>query len=115
MSNEYIVLLLLYDNDTAECPVWVPISIIFELLNNVEKYYDIEALYIFIRGKNNFRKQLYQEYKANRPAPNPPTIIAIMKSTIEVSGPSCLAIQYPTNAPTDKKLPCAKLRTPIKP
>ena len=46
-------------------------ELVFKVLNNVEKYYDIEALYIFIRGKNNFRKQLYQEYKANRPAPNP--------------------------------------------
>lgn len=46
-------------------------ELVFKVLNNVEKYYDIEALYIFIRGKNNFRKELYQEYKANRPASNP--------------------------------------------
>lgn len=46
-------------------------ELVFKVLNNVEKYYDIEALYIFIRGKNNFRKKLYQKYKANRPIPNP--------------------------------------------
>ena len=46
-------------------------ELVFKVLLNVEKYYDIESLYIFIRGKNNFRKQLYQEYKANRPTPNP--------------------------------------------
>ena len=42
-----------------------------KVLNNIEKYYNILACYIFIKGKNNFRKELYPEYKANRPEPNP--------------------------------------------
>lgn len=44
---------------------------VLKTLNSVEKYFNILALYIFIKGKNNFRKQLYPQYKANRPTPNP--------------------------------------------
>lgn len=44
---------------------------VLKTLNNVEKYYNILSCYIFIKGKNNFRKELFPEYKANRPTPNP--------------------------------------------
>lgn len=44
---------------------------VLKVLNNIEKYFDILSLYIFIKGKNNFRKQLYPEYKANRKEVNP--------------------------------------------
>lgn len=48
-------------------------ELVLKALNSVEKYYNILALYIFIRGKNNFRKELYPEYKANRPEKHPLT------------------------------------------
>ena len=35
---------------------------VLKTLNSVEKYFNILALYIFIKGKNNFRKQLYPQY-----------------------------------------------------
>lgn len=44
---------------------------VLKTLNSVEKYFNILSLYIFIKGKNNFRKELFPTYKANRPAPNP--------------------------------------------
>lgn len=44
---------------------------VLKTLNNIEKYFVIKALYIFVKGKGNFRKDLYEEYKANRPAKNP--------------------------------------------
>ena len=37
----------------------------------IEKYYNILSCYIFIKGKNNFRKELLPTYKANRPPVNP--------------------------------------------
>jgi len=42
-----------------------------KVLNNVEKYFSILALYIWVKGKGNFRKEISPEYKSNRPAPNP--------------------------------------------
>lgn len=42
-----------------------------KVLNNIENYFTIKALYVFIRGKNNFRKELYLSYKANRPEKDP--------------------------------------------
>lgn len=44
---------------------------VLKTLNSVEKYYNILACYIFIKGKNNFRKELLPTYKANRPPVNP--------------------------------------------
>ncbi len=41
------------------------------IVNKIEQYFTISALYIFIKGRGNFRKSLYDEYKANRPLPNP--------------------------------------------
>lgn len=46
-------------------------EMVMKYINAVEKYWDIEALYIFCKGKNNFRKKLFPEYKANRNPPNP--------------------------------------------
>ena len=42
-----------------------------KVMNNIEQYFTISALYIFIRGKGNFRKALYESYKSNRPPINP--------------------------------------------
>ena len=52
-------------------------------LNTVEKYFDIVSCYIFIKGNSNFRKELYPEYKANRPSPNP-LIKELYKYAIEM-------------------------------
>lgn len=41
-----------------------------KILNNVEEYFDILSCYIFIKGNSNFRKELYPDYKKNRPEPN---------------------------------------------
>lgn len=40
---------------------------IYAILNIVEESYIVEKYYIFIRGENNFRKDIYPIYKANRP------------------------------------------------
>ena len=42
-----------------------------KVLNNIENYFTIKALYVFVKGKNNFRKELYSLYKANRPPKDP--------------------------------------------
>lgn len=42
-----------------------------EKLNKVEEHYNILALYIFIKGEGNFRKNLYPDYKSKRLPPNP--------------------------------------------
>tara|TARA_R110000868_G_scaffold179968_3_gene420440 strand:+ start:3440 stop:4240 length:801 start_codon:yes stop_codon:yes gene_type:complete len=42
-----------------------------KLINTVESKFNILACYSFIKGKNNFRKLIYPEYKAHRPPPNP--------------------------------------------
>lgn len=42
-----------------------------KVLNLVEEKFSILALYIWVKGKGNFRKELSSEYKAKRPAPNP--------------------------------------------
>jgi len=55
----------------------------FKILNNIEKYYNIISCYIFIKGDSNFRKELYPEYKANRPSPNP-LIKELYKYAIEM-------------------------------
>ena len=41
------------------------------ILNKIEEHYNIIALYCFIKGKGNFRREMYPEYKSNRPEPNP--------------------------------------------
>lgn len=46
-------------------------EMVLKTLNNIEKYFNILRCYIFIGGKDNFRKQLYPDYKKNRPSPNP--------------------------------------------
>ena len=42
-----------------------------KVLNNIEKYYNILACYIFIKGQKTFRKEIFPEYKSNRPPANP--------------------------------------------
>ena len=46
-------------------------EMVLKVLNNIEKYYNILSCYIFIKGKNNFRKEIFSDYKANRPEPSP--------------------------------------------
>lgn len=41
-------------------------EMILKMLNSVEKYFSLLRVYMFIRGKNNFRKQ-YSFYKSTRP------------------------------------------------
>jgi hypothetical protein len=43
---------------------------ILNILNNIEEHYDIERVYICVKGENNFRYTLHPEYKAGRP-PSP--------------------------------------------
>ena len=42
-----------------------------KVLNLVESKFSILALYIWVKGKGNFRKDLSADYKALRPKPNP--------------------------------------------
>jgi len=41
-------------------------ELILKHINQVEQYFKIKALYMFIKGRNNFRKEIYPEYKAHR-------------------------------------------------
>ena len=42
---------------------------IFSLEEAVKEYFDIKSVYLFIGGKNNYRRIIYPEYKANRSTP----------------------------------------------
>jgi 5'-3' exonuclease len=42
-------------------------EMVLKHLTEIETYFNIIATYIFVAGKDNFRKKLYPEYKANRP------------------------------------------------
>lgn len=53
-----------------------------KILNKVEQYFEIASCYIFIKGNSNFRKEIYQEYKANRPSSNP-LISELFKYAVE--------------------------------
>lgn len=48
-------------------------EMILKHLNTIETYFNIIGCYIFIRGKSNFRKEIYPDYKANRPEKHPLT------------------------------------------
>jgi 5'-3' exonuclease len=45
-----------------------------EIHNNIESYYNIVKTMYFLGGSNNFRYELYPEYKANRPKEKHPFI-----------------------------------------
>lgn len=42
-------------------------ELVLAIFNKVEQKYNIVQYYMCIRGRNNFRKELYPEYKATRP------------------------------------------------
>ena len=42
-----------------------------EIQNNVEEWYNIQETFVFIGGGNNFRYDIYPEYKSNRKDKNP--------------------------------------------
>lgn len=44
---------------------------IYKTINNIEEYFTITQYYLFVKGKNNFRKELYPEYKATRKPVDP--------------------------------------------
>jgi 5'-3' exonuclease len=44
---------------------------VLKIFNSVEKYFNLVSIYIFIRGKNNFRKLEFDPYKSNRPPKHP--------------------------------------------
>jgi hypothetical protein len=46
-------------------------SKIHEIHNNIEPYYNIQETFIFIGGGNNFRYDIYPQYKSNRKEKNP--------------------------------------------
>lgn len=58
---------------------------IYDILNILENNYNIEKYYIFVKGKNNFRYQLYSDYKGKRP-PKPPVIDALNQYLVENFG-----------------------------
>lgn len=44
---------------------------IYDILNILESNYNIDRYYIFVKGKNNFRYQIYPQYKGKRPDKHP--------------------------------------------
>lgn len=48
-------------------------EMVLGIFNKLEQYFVLDKIWIFIRGKNNFRKNLYNLYKSNRPEKHPLT------------------------------------------
>lgn len=46
-------------------------ELVLSILNRIEERYNITDYYLCVRGKNNFRKEIFPEYKANRIATPP--------------------------------------------
>lgn len=44
---------------------------VYDILNIVGQAYNVEKYYVFVKGDNNFRYQIYQPYKGKRPAKHP--------------------------------------------
>lgn len=42
-------------------------ELVLGIFNKIEAKFSLEKIYVFIRGTNNYRKNLYKEYKSNRP------------------------------------------------
>lgn len=42
-------------------------EMVLNIFNKIESYFRLERTYVFIRGKNNYRKNLFNSYKSNRP------------------------------------------------
>jgi hypothetical protein len=40
---------------------------ILKILSNIEEYFDVAQCYICVKGKKNFRYQLFEDYKVKRP------------------------------------------------
>ena len=40
---------------------------IYDILNIIEKSYNIDRYYVFVKGSNNFRYKIFPAYKRNRP------------------------------------------------
>ncbi len=58
------------EEDLEECYFKIN-NKIFEITLNIEKWFKITKTYMFIKGNNNFRYDIYKDYKANRPPKHP--------------------------------------------
>lgn len=48
-------------------------ELVLKVFNSIEEYFNLEKIYVFIRGRGNYRKELYKAYKSNRPEKHPLT------------------------------------------
>lgn len=46
-------------------------ELVMKYLNQVEKYFNPISVYMCVKGDNNFRYEIYPDYKKNRPKSNP--------------------------------------------
>ena len=58
---------------------------IYDILNIVEKSYNVEKYHVFVKGSNNFRYKIYPQYKKNRP-PKHPIIDVLNKYLVDNFG-----------------------------
>ncbi len=56
-----------YEEDEYEIAEMMLSERILSILNLIEIRYNVLEHYMFVKGKNNFRYEIYPEYKANRP------------------------------------------------
>lgn len=58
---------------------------IYDILNIIEKSYNVERYFIFVKGSNNFRYKIYSAYKGKRP-PKHPIIDVLNKYLVDNFG-----------------------------
>jgi 5'-3' exonuclease len=70
VDADYIPFLAGYNKDEEEITLEDYYSrvddTIFKLINSIEEYFEIDTLYLCVKGRNNFRKQIYSDYKKSR-------------------------------------------------
>jgi len=67
-----------------EYPIAVDVlnNTLLDIYSCIEEYYNITDVYICVKGKNNFRKEIYEDYKANRP-PSLPIIDYLLQHLVD--------------------------------
>lgn len=84
-KDEFGVNLPEYTEDDLELLQAKLTELTLKILNKVEEYFIISSLHIFCKGENNFRKQLYPEYKSNR-KPQSDLLWKLIEYAVETHG-----------------------------
>ena len=70
VDADYIPFVASYNKEEEEIPLedyYLRVdNEIFKIVNNIEEYFEIDSLYLCVKGNNNFRKEIYPDYKKQR-------------------------------------------------